>query len=152
MGCDIHSYVECQNNDKSWTPEPWEVVTQYEDGPFGWQSYSLFGWLADVRNLSEVPPIASPRGLPVDVSGTVRERYDYWDGDGHSHTWLAVDELLAYDYDSTFEDRRVTPGYTYIGRTGTIRDFLGDDFFRDLDTLRTLNAQHPTRVVFWFDN
>lgn len=149
MGCYIHSYVECQSDDGTWTQEPWEVVVQFENGPFGWQDYGLFGWLADVRNLSEVPPIAEPRGLPDDVSDGVRKEYDDWYGDGHSYSWLTVGELLAFDYDVTFEDRRVTTGH--VGRTETLRGFLGDRFFRDLDTLRALNEQRPTRVVFWFD-
>lgn len=77
----------------------------------------------------------------------------------HSSSWFTVDELAQFDYDAEFEDRRVTirgnGGCTAEPGSGTVttfRQFLGPSFFADLDMLRALNAQHPTRVVFWFDN
>lgn len=153
MGCDIHAHAEKR------TGHGWERLNIAE--PFDWRSYGLFGFLADVRNYSAVPPIAPRRGLPADASAAVREDSEGWDGDGHSHSWVGLDELLAFDYDAAFEDRRVTrqvaanaydggctadPGG---GEQTTFRDFLGPGYFKELDRLKTAGVE---RVVFWFDN
>lgn len=158
MGCDIHSYVEQQDSTGQWQyiPGDWP-----DDGPFGWRSYGTFGFLADVRNSSCVPPLAARRGLPADLSIQVifkRQEDDAitWT---HSTSWLTVDELSAFDYDATFEDRRITVGSDGQataqpggGKTVTYREFLGESFFQDLNKLQKLNEQRPTRIVFWFDN
>ncbi len=44
--------------------------------PFDWRSYGMYGFLADVRNWSVVPPIAAQRGFPSDASLEVREEKD----------------------------------------------------------------------------
>jgi hypothetical protein len=149
MGCDIHTFVEQQ------TPTGWEHLEIQE--VFDWRSYHLFGWLAGVRNYSQVPPIAEPRGLPADVSREVEKESN--DLDWHSRSWLSADELLAFDYDATFEDRRVTVsgdgGHTAEpggGEMTTYREFLGPNYFADLTRLAELEKDAPTRVVFWFDN
>lgn len=149
MGCDIHTTAE-QNVGGRWVGIGFE--------PFDWRSYGMFGFLANVRNYSDVPYIAADRGLPEDASELVRERYPE---DGHSHSWVLVDELLAFDYDQPVEDRRVTvqlservwsgagtaePG---DGRATTYREFLGEAFFDDLAKLKELGVE---RVVFWFDS
>lgn len=159
MGCDLYSYVEQQNDHGTWEHKRWEPLEQYEDGPFTARIYRVYGFLADVRNYSQVPPIAKVRGLPDDVSAEVRAEDGKWGGYGHSHSHLTVDELAAFDYDQSFEDRRVTRGNNG-GRTAvsgggemtTFREFFGADFFRDLDVLVVMNRDRPTRVVFWFDN
>lgn len=146
MGCDIHTAVERQVSG-TWRPMP-------ELAPFDWQSYGMFGFLAGVRNYSAVPPLSEPRGLPDDVSPAVREAAD--DSDWHSHSWLSVAELAAFNYDQPLEDRRVMrngnggctcdPGE---GEMTTYREFLGSGFFDDLEKLKTAGAE---RVVFWFDS
>ncbi len=146
MGADIHVYSE----------------TRDEKGWFGWhepdilshRNYRVFGFLADVRNYSGITPIAPRRGVPKDASQYVAEE---WRHSGcHSATWLSVEELFAFDYDAICEDRRVTrngdggctcePGE---GRLMTYREFLGIQFFMDLNQLRGDCAE---RIVFWFDN
>lgn len=122
MGCDIHAYVEVRNGDvwKSadvWTEEDgWFSAnpTVYND-----RNYSLFAILAGVRNGvgfagcktgEGFNPISIPRGLPVDVSFEVKRCSDLWGSDGHSHSWLTIAELKAYNWDQ--ETRRqgfVTP-------------------------------------------
>jgi hypothetical protein len=163
MGCDIHIYVE-QQTDEGWERVEWPNADRenYIFGPFDWRSYGVFGFLANVRNYSEVPPLAEPRGLPDDASASLREECD--DSDYHSRSWLTVDELAAFDYDETFEDRRVTvqvgPNSFDGGATAepgggtatTFREFLGASFIHDLDVLRGMNEARPTRVVFWFDS
>lgn len=166
MGCDIHTYVE-QRDDGSWTRVGWAGGTRHGweiTEPFDWRHYGLYGWLADVRNSSEVPPVSQPRGLPEDVSPDVLREFEEWGCDAHTPSWISVDDLIAFDYDQTFEDRRVTrqiapnawhgactadPGE---GEIKTYREFFGPEFFADLAALNTLNKVRPTRVVFWFDN
>lgn len=148
MGCDIHSRAERKIGGR------WQVIDGLQ--PFDWRSYGLFGFLANVRNYSAVPPLSEPRGLPDDAPAT--GEYDLGD---HSHSWLSLEELTAFDYEQTFEDRRVTrqiaPNAWSGGVTGepgegeitTFRDFLGSDFFADLDKLKEAGAE---RVVFGFDS
>lgn len=152
MGCDIHSYAEKRVNGK------WESVAV---SPFDWRSYGMYGFLADVRNYSAVPPIAQPRGLPEELSFDTQKEYEHWDGDAHTASWLSLAELLAFDYDHPMEDRRVTrqvgPNAWNGGCTAdlgegtmtTYREFLGKMFFADLERLKAAGAE---RIVFWFDN
>lgn len=147
MGCDIHCYAERRAGDK------YELITDpafdagYGDEmtsePFCWRSYGMFGFLADVRNYSEVMPIAEQRGWPIDASDGATAEYKDWSGDAHSPSWLTVEELRAFDYDRPFMDRRSGRQMT------TYRDFLGKAFFRDIEILNEIGAD---RVLFFFDN
>jgi hypothetical protein len=162
MGCDIYTFVEWR------TPEgEWQQVDA-EKELFGWRSYNTFGWLADVRNYSAVPFIAAGRGLPADVSDTVRAEYEEWGLDAHSASWVSLEELAKFDYDQPVEDRRVsgvikegiaagirTGAYTAEpggGEMTTYREFLGTGFFDDMAVLARIGKDGPTRLVFWFDN
>ncbi len=153
MGCDIHSFAEKKN-----AQGQWEVIPDFE--PFEDRNYALFGWLADVRNYSGLTPIAERRGIPEDASFEVKDDYEAWDCDAHSASWLSIEELLAFDYDASCEDRRVTRQTSYgwdggctcepgEGRQTTYREMFGQDFFNDLDKLKELGAE---RIIFWFDN
>lgn len=153
MGCDIHCFAEKQNQDGTFT---------MIDGlsPFDHRSYGTFGFLAGVRNYSEVTPIARPRGFPDDASDGVKFEFEAWGCDGHTPSWLSVDELSAFDYSQFMEDRRCSvkvgnaincgatcePGQ---GKKETFAQFLGKWFLDDIAALKESGA---TRVVFWFDN
>jgi len=153
MGCDIHSHAEKK------TEAGYEKISELE--PFDWRSYGMFGFLANVRNYSDVPPISERRGVPADMSAEVAKDYEGWDTDAHSASWLSVAELAAFDYDAKMEDRRVTrqtgPNSWNGGATAepgggkemTFREFLGDGFFADIKKLQDVGAD---RIVFWFDN
>jgi len=155
MGCDIHSYVE-RKNDKD---GGWECFSNFE--PFNFRCYSVFAFLAGVRNYSKIPPISNPRGLPVDVSDGIRRKYEECACNHHSASWLGVDELVKFDYLSEIEDRRYTKeifphffdgGSTCdqgMGRKMTFREYLCPSFFEDLDRLQALGSG---RIVFWFDS
>lgn len=72
-----------------------------------YQSYNLYGWLADVRNYAQVPVLAQPRGLPEDALPETREYFE--PGRGHwGLTWYTVEELLDFDWNQPFENRRYT--------------------------------------------
>lgn len=150
MGCDIHIQAERRVGDH------WEIIPGVE--PFTHRSYGVFGFLADVRNYSEVQPIAYQRGLPSDAVDA-----DEGSLGDHSYSWLSVAELVDFDYDAMTEDRRCTRMVKmgdYTIRSGgetcdpgegekmTFRQFLGEGFFEDLEELRRSGAE---RVVFGFD-
>lgn len=162
MGADIHSFAEVRENGK------WKKVGKVFNGynnsktdcPFDWRSYSMFGFLADVRNYSKSPVICEPKGLPKDSEHLNAdyhgEPYRDWIMDGdHSHTYLTLKELTEYDYNQEFEDLRLNGGETGEpgeGEKTTIRDFLEEGFFDDIEVLKTLGSSDDVRVVFWFDN
>jgi hypothetical protein len=175
MGCDIHSYAERRNKQTG----KWEKVTDHfslsdfdkdwykkekGDHPFDWRHYSMFAFLAGVRNYDRCDPISEPRGIPDDTSESVREEYEVWDGDSHSASFLSAKELLEFDYDKKFWDRRVTKqtgpnSWTGAGlaeegegRIVTYRENLGDDYFKHLEELEQLGDPEDVRIVFWFDN
>lgn len=119
MGCDIHSFAEKKNKDTGL----WEKVNdafsldefdkkylakEKGDNPFDWRSYSVFAFLANVRNYDHCIPISEPRGIPEDICEEVRESYDMWSGDAHSASYLMLRELIEFDYDTVFWNRRVT--------------------------------------------
>lgn len=148
MGCDIHSQAEKRVNGK------WERIPAFE--PFDWRQYGMYGFLADVRNYSDVKPIAPRRGIPQDADV---DEDEHWLGD-HSFSWLSVEELASFDYDQPMEDRRVTREVNGImnggctaepggGEMTTYREFLGPAFFADLEKLKKLGAE---RIVFGFDS
>ncbi len=160
MGCDIHSFAEVKNKSGKW-----KRVTKYifkGDGkspePFGWRSYGLFGFLADVRNVSFVPCITNERrGWPDDT-------IELPEWGTHSDTWITLSELLNFNYDAVFEDRRgakqITSGLIDCaadmgggnGNKITFREFLGESFFVDLEILKTLGEPEDVRVVMSFDS
>jgi hypothetical protein len=107
----------------------------------GWlydgRNYDLFAILANVRNgrgFAGVKtglgfnPIAEPKGLPEDVSGYVKAASDQWDGDGHSHSWHTLADLLAYDWHQmTFQHGVVDENeYKVFKETGEPNSWCGD--------------------------
>lgn len=116
MGCDIHCWAERRVNgvwtsiaqpkrDPRWPDEPASLDDFWDN-----RSYNVFSILADVRNGRGFAgirtgdgfvPISQPKGLPVDVSSEVATESERWGCDGHSHSWLTLTELLAYDWTQT---------------------------------------------------
>lgn len=150
MGCDIHAWGEKQLPTTEW------ILVELKPEPFDWRSYGLFGFLADVRNYSDVPPISAARGVPDTLSKEAAHCIESWDADAHSHSWLTVAELEAFDYEKPVEDRRITvngnggctaePGG---GRMTTYREFLNTGYFDELKRLKEAGIE---RIVFCFDN
>ena len=108
MGCDIHFFVETKQNDGTWKSadtwvsddwDPGRMKIPYDEHFYQDRNYNLFAILANVRNYSDFNPISEPRGLPEDASPDVKAQSDVWDMDGHSHSYLTVTELKAYDWD-----------------------------------------------------
>lgn len=151
MGCDIHAFVEVKT-------DRWNYVDDLEL----YRSYGLFGFLADIRNYSCVPPITNTRGLPPDISKELRNTWED-EYDRHSPSYVYLKELLDFDYSQVFEDRRTTliegnmrdgahicePGQ---GQITTFREFLGPAYFKILEKLKQYGVPDQVRLVFWFDN
>lgn len=118
MGADIHFYVEKRTPGGAWfTCDAWERNT-YSDDPdalhvpyekafYSDRNYDLFAILADVRNGygfagcdtgDGFEPIDMPRGVPEDADPRYKMMVQSWGGDGHSHSYFTVAELLAYDW------------------------------------------------------
>lgn len=140
MGTDIHVVAQ------KWNGEAWETL---DIEPFRMRNYGVFGFLANVRNISNVPSLLDePTGLPSGFKWDDED--DCWDY--HSLSWLPMSRLLGFDYDSAFEDARVRndsysapPGE---GMQVTFRKFLGQAFFEDLAKLRAAGCD---RIMFGFD-
>lgn len=175
MGCDIHSFAERRNKQTN----KWEKVEdafsldKYDKerlkkdkggSPFDWRNYSMFAFLADVRNYDHCEPLSEPRGIPDDISDEVKQEYEYWEYDAHSASFLTAKELLDFDYDKKFENWRVTKqtspncwdGASLAeegeGKILTYREKLGGWFFTHLNELKELGEPEDVRIVFWFDN
>lgn len=190
MGCDIHSFAEKRNKETG----KWEKVENHftlddfdkkylnkekGDSPFSWRSYSIFAFLAGVRNYDCCEPLSSPKGLPDDSEylNTIetdwipetKKRGIETDGNYHSLSYLTLKELLDFDYDKTFWNRRIfrqtfREDGTVSGGNGaalaeqgegkiiSYRENLGNYFFIHLEELKQLGEPEDVRIVFWFDN
>lgn len=158
----------------------WDTVTKdrrpFVEAPFYWQSYSMFGLFAGIRNDSQSAVLAEPRGVPVDISKDAAAKvigYNYptdtfgsWMGveepeqslveqvreaakssEDYGHSWLLAKELFQFDYDAHFADMREIPP-----RQVTYREFFGELYFQHLDVLKTLGHPESVRIIFWFND
>lgn len=170
MGCDIHSHVEIKCNGE-WKhmeaqfSQVFDFDTEPNMEPFSARNYGVFSFLGCTgRNYGRITPLATAKGFPKDASKEVKKEKRNWGSDGHTHSWLTLQELLSIDYDQIIEDRRCTkqlgPKYwsgaetceVGEGKKMPLREYLGLGFFIDLEILKALGLPHLVRVVFWFDN
>lgn len=186
MGTDISVILEVRQDDGKWyEPESYNVPNydfqdslDYSTFPFNYRSYGLFGFLANIRNMHNIPSITDHRGLPEDSiwleqqtsdNNIFRETNRQEALDGHyGHTWVTLQELLDFAYDQVFEDRRsrnvlsnadnsvvIYSGSTMLkegqGNMTNIRDFLGDFYFLQLEALKTFGEPSNVRLIMYFD-
>lgn len=137
------------------------------DHPFEYQSYAAASFIAGIRNYYEVTPIAAGRSLPSDhesieeLAGLgghkiMTSRYGEFLCEGCSYSWVLLSELLDFNYDDTFEDRRDYRGQNDMVAAGegeivTYREFLGEQYFKDLSVLKGLGKPNEIRVIWKFD-
>ena len=103
--------VERRRADGTWEFMPGPKDKYGSSDYYNGRSYFLFALLANVRNgygEKALVPFSKPRGLPDNISPEVKKRYIKWKGDGHSHSYFTIDELLGFDWDKT------TPCQEYI--------------------------------------
>lgn len=180
MGTDIRSITEIKRNGK------WEKA---DFTPFDWRNYSIFAFLADVRNYDHCECITrESRGLPDDSEylnelvdddnwftyGTqtdipqVPRKNEILDGNYSTQNHMTLKELLDWDYDKKFENRRTFKA-TYRadgsisggngahiadvgeGTVMTYRESLGEGFFNQLEILKSLGEPDNVRIIVMFD-
>jgi hypothetical protein len=139
VGCDIHGYYEYFKNGK-WHPT--RTMGMACD-----RNYRTFSVLANVRNYhDQIIPIDDPRGLPDDVTKSVLKDSDRWDVDGHSHSYLYLQELLDYDIKQSWGGVQVRY-VEYEWSLNPIKEYI-DDMQKLVEKKKCDNV----RMVFWFDN
>lgn len=135
MGCDIYAYAEKKDEQGQWVYLP-------DVSPFDIRNYTLFSFLAGVRNYMNIIPVSVPRGFPDDASPEVLVEY-MTDGDWHSASWLTIVELMSFDYGQLV-------GVREVGKAPRpVAAFLGEWYFDEIERLSSLGVE---RVVFWFDS
>jgi len=133
MGCDIHLFLERKVGNK------WVMVKEL-DSPADNRNYARFSALAGVRG--DGP---APKGLPLDISDSVKLHVDDWEGDGHSHSWETIDKAAKI-----FLDTESNPD-EYAMRNPA-------SYFFDLSTKscrccgQEILSIDNHRIVFFFDN
>lgn len=151
MSCDITIFAEVRiKKSTSWRIVDKKVFSDFWGKtihPFGDRNYGIFGFLADVRNYSDCPCIKKPMGLPLILSDEVQVKYDDQSQIMHSASYLTLENLLAFDYDKKFINRRSEDQLEI-----TVREFLGKRFFKNLKELSKLGEPKDVRIIFWFDN
>lgn len=137
MGSDIHGWAEERVGGK-WQKKDVKV--------FGYRTYPSFYLLAGIRNYFSAPfpePISRPKGFPED-SPVCGEDLNDDSFEGHSASYLTLEEILQYPYwDKVFTER---------GDTQSLRNLCAS-LWGDIKSLEQTRC-HPEdiRIVFWFDS
>jgi hypothetical protein len=103
------------------------------------RNYYVFSILADVRNSSlggqgRVDTIDYPRGIPNDASSAYLYYTNKWSGDGHSHSYFTLKELLEVDWSEYDQE--------YI-----------KNFLNIIEDLKSIDPDpNNVRICFFFDN
>lgn len=144
MGCDIHMVVERRVGDEwvAWSiPAPHSRL-YVKEGELDFsvpvalgRNYTRFAKLAGVRG--EGP---EPRGIPEDASQSSRALIAHWGSDGHSHSWVGLDEAARIFLGTEY--REFAPD-SYPAK------YPGSHYF-NVDELDDHADEY--RLVFWFDN
>ncbi len=122
-----------QEDDGSWS-------ISYDKRFYSGRNYFLFSVLADVRNGYNITPLSDPRGIPNDCCYPIKFISEYWNGDGHSHSYFTLKELMDIDW-SKYEDRGIGSG-----------NWL-DGFKNSINKMKLLSDDpNNVRCVFFFDN
>lgn len=127
MGCDIHLFVEYKITGENKEFDYWKcwMCQEIEIS----RSYQLFGLMGEqFRKIVE--PIIAARGIPKDgMSIEVEFEINSWQGDGHSHSWLSLNELK---------------NVLFVHPDLELRALVA--------AMEVLETYHETRIVFFFDN
>lgn len=140
MGCDIHIVLERKVGDGGWVgihnfpywqqrdrtgrSTAWPLATE--------RNYRRFAALAGVRG--DGP---EPRGVPEDVSVLAQMEIDRYGSDGHSHSWMSVEEAAPIFLQTEW----VGPSDDWASKY-PVCYFFG---------VEPEDAKNH-RLVFWFDN
>ncbi len=136
MGCDIHFVIERKRKETiKWLGV---LSTTYSKRMGGAQTrdYDLFAELANVRGRTETGNY--PKFIPHDISELALDEISIRGTDGHSHSYMKIDEFIAC------YQRSKGPEYKPRYEDCEYWDLFG------IDTYELENFEF--RIVFWFDN
>ena len=169
MGCDIHLFIEYKVGDKPWQTDSHHICEDnyLRDVSVSYRNYRLFGALAGIRN--RVDYGAEAKGLPDDVSNSIKEESDRWDYDGHGHSYSSLEEFKqALKLSESFEDKDIEPiafydMYSNITQEYGYTNLLAycekqiKEFQIELEVEKHLlgqdiNTDVQCRLVYFFDN
>lgn len=187
MGTDISTIEEVRDENGLWQmvspthPAYAQFKNEYDYFPFGSRSYSVYGFLGNIRNSANSPFITESRGLPDDsvylnsiekgswFGDTTRASEIRNDGNNYGYSWVTLAELLAFNYDQAFENLRGSslkrsPNGQVVsyhgnlelkpgeGEVMTLRNHLENTyFFEHVEGLRAFGEPENVRVIFWFN-
>jgi hypothetical protein len=178
MGCDIHAVVEV-NVETSWDPSKYSFKIWQAHEILVGRNYEIFAALAGVRRENDDQPrIDDPRGLPEDGSSMFHAYSEAWGIDGHSHSYVTLAELKAFDTTQTYESDRIIlsrdketgeitstcggtnrPGpHERVGTTNVFGPWpdaakVWTDLIAEVEHFKTDDmTDEDVRLVFFFDN
>jgi hypothetical protein len=135
----------------------------YQNVPFSFRNYRMFGWLANVRNLSDTPYLSEPKGIPNLATFTTRRKFQYQEIVTH----FTLNELIDFPYFSKVVDHRTSVslgtnfiaggGYDEKGITTTYYEFLPKAYFTHMNLLKDWADQNQIeykniRIIFGFSD
>lgn len=149
MGTYLYAYCEKRVNGE------WQACTvqnraskmRYSFQIWDFQNYTVFGWLANVRNDAQIPPLSEKRGFPEGVSKEIQTIYDNLEW-GPYPSWVSLKELTEFDYEQEFENHRDNK----VKNVMKIKDIFGQVWWTDLFAMmKEVYNPEDIRIVFWFD-
>lgn len=177
MGCDIHMYIEWKIGTGEWKADHHHDIYKEDDyenvrevSATG-RNYELFGRIAGVRGSCRRS--LYPKGLPKNISDMIKRAAEFWNGDGHSHSYLSLSTfkkiLLEFDYYNheyhnnksidAFYDYDIYRGINYNNMPSSFttiihycEHIINDHFVEHMLLGNTNPPPIRARVIFWFDN
>jgi len=162
MGCDIHGYIDYEDFKDS------QGKTRYScfGDNLGDRDYAMFGLLAGVRRGSA---IFEPRGIPENISFTVKNKFYMFVVDGEEDgegfvSKLTAQKWVAQGWSKQIEDKWITHPDWHTPSWLTVKEYEqvllareeitdygkpSQEWYAILAAMKVLNN---SRFVFWFDN
>eukprot|EP01122_Echinamoeba_exundans_P016488 TRINITY_DN8371_c0_g1_i1.p1 TRINITY_DN8371_c0_g1~~TRINITY_DN8371_c0_g1_i1.p1 ORF type:complete len:210 (-),score=15.65 TRINITY_DN8371_c0_g1_i1:71-700(-) len=112
------------------------------------RSYDMFGWLANVRCHHGEEAIAPKRGVPNDLSSSIKDLWNWWGTDAHSASWCTAKEIFDWEHwDVPYDSSMETPCTRRESGCGAY-------FIKCIErAVRDAKAEPKNvRIVFWFDS
>lgn len=110
----VNPYYRSEFGLPTLSPFDYERNAKFTSQPYSGRNYDLFAILANVRNgvgFAGVDmgdgfnPIDEPRGVPTNASDFYRKKVEDYGSDGHSHSWMTLEDFDEYDWEQTTTHR-----------------------------------------------
>ena len=149
MGCDIHAMIEIRCPHDSFPESTYEYWHNAGDPMIG-RDYELFAVLAGVRNDYGITPISEPRGMPEDSCSEIDAYSEKFGIDGHSHSWLTLEELRSFNPKQTIFDNNLVIARNNAGRVTETAGWTNREHFGPVGSRQVFDlwgSQHWERVM-----